>query len=586
MSDVCRPAQATRGRLMAGQVRLLYAQSPILLIGVLLLTVVTAAFLLKEGMSKEIVWSWTAANLLLTCGRVVLILLFRRRRSGDDGARSWAVAFMATAGLSGLLWGSLAIWALRSDEPGNVVYITTVLSAMASASLSSLSAWLPAYFAYLVGSLSLLITGLLTSDDPTLAWLGMLIGFLLLAHVFFAILTNRSIREGLALRDENADLLATAQHQKAIAVQANEAKSRFLASASHDLRQPLHALDLFLGALDSKISEENPRALLAKARQSSRALGDLLNALLDISRIDTGGVEVRLQEFPVATVLDELAMEFSASARDKGLVLEVISCSCYVRSDPVLLLRLLRNFVDNAVRYTIEGRILIGCRRTGACLRIEIHDTGPGIPPDASDEIFEEFHQLGNENRNRDQGLGLGLAIVHRLGQILGHPVGLRSRPGRGACFSVTVPRLVRTGPAHAARANRPGGEGELAGRFVLVIDDDEAVREAMNVLFRGWDCETLATRDLAQTIDEFEQQAYPPPDLIVCDYRLPGGSDGLAVIEHLRRRFGRTIPAILVTGDLAPEIAAGAGKVGCCLLTKPVDPDRLRLEALQAISG
>lgn len=571
-------------RLTAGQIDLLFEQSPILLAGVLFLLVVTTAFLWKTGLPQREILFWAGANGLLIVLRLGLIHAYRRRDDGEERVFAWGLAFVVTAGLSGLLWGSLAIWALRPDGPDSIVYITTVLSAMASASLSSLSCWLPAYFAYLFSSLSLLIVGLVTSGRPSLALLGLLIGVLVIAHVSFAVLANRSVREGLALRDENADLLAITRRQKELAVRANEDKTRFLAAASHDLRQPLHALDLFLGALEPLVEENRACELLAKARESSRALGELLNALLDISRLDSGLVVAEPRIIRVQTLLDEVFTEFEGPARERGLELRVHDCSCWIRSDPVLLMRMLRNLVGNAVRYTTQGRIVVGCRRRNGHLRIEVHDTGPGIPEAERERIFEEFHQIDNPGRDRRQGLGLGLAIVRRLARVLEHPVELISRPGRGSRFALSVP--VAWAVVSDRIADGPEDVDGLAGTRVLVIDDERAIRDGMAAVFQGWRCEPLLAADLDEARACLSRLAPAVPDLIVSDHRLSGSVDGLAVIDRLREEIGRSVPALLITGDVAPAIAEGASAAGCRLLIKPVDPRHLYREALAALRG
>src|SRR5262249_35495447 len=283
---------------------------------------------------------------------------------------------------------------------------------------------------------------------------------------------------------------------------ANLAKSRFLAAASHDLRQPLHALGLFVAQLRGRTRADERKWIVARIEATLSAMNELFNALLDVSKLDAGVLKLELADFPIARLLSQIETTFAEAAREKGLSLRVVASGAWVRSDFVLLQRIVFNLVSNAVRYTAKGRVVVGCRGRGDRLRIEVWDAGPGIPQDQRQHIFGEFYRLASSDRDQRGGLGLGLAIVDRLCRLLDHPVGWPSTVGKGSCFSVTVPR------AHpAAEIVRPPVSGRSRfdasnGKLIVVIDDDPLVLEAMAGLMRGWGC-SIVTGDTDGTVLE-----------------------------------------------------------------------------------
>ncbi|MFN9738372.1 MAG: PAS-domain containing protein [Pseudomonadota bacterium] len=361
-------------------------------------------------------------------------------------------------------------------------------------------------------------------------------------------------RESEAARDE--------------AERANRAKSRFLAAVSHDLLQPVNAAHLFTHALAQQLQHPQYRAAVADIDGALTSTETLLAGLLDISRLDAGGLAPRVDRFPVAEVLDPLAAEFGVLARGRGLLLRHRSCAAWVESDPQLLRRVLQNFLSNAVRYGERGRIVLGCRRVGAALRIEVWDAGPGIAESARAAIFEEFRRLARPGGS--EGLGLGLAIADRIARLLGHRVGLRSWPGRGSVFSIEVPRSAPV--ARTAAAAAPVVGAVPRGR-VLVVDNDPAVLRAMQALLSGWDLAVDVARDRAQAV---AAAIAAPPALLLLDSHLDGGASGLGVREALVAACGAR-PAIVLSADHGEPVRAAVAAAGLPLLMKPVRPLALR---------
>lgn len=376
------------------------------------------------------------------------------------------------------------------------------------------------------------------------------------------------------LQDSYANLERKVEERTRELEVANQAKSRFLAAASHDLRQPLHALGLFVAQLQRRMNAAERKQLIGRIDAALSAMNELFNALLDISKLDAGVLTPNVTSFPVAQLLKRVETTFAGAAREKGLSLRVIPNSAWVRSDLILLERIVLNLVSNALRYTNKGCVLIGCRLHGDRLRIEVWDTGIGVPHDQQKNIFGEFYRLGDPSGERRAGLGLGLAIVDRLGRLLDHPIRVASSVGKGSCFSVSVPRIAA--PAEAKEAPPVRALRTPSGKLVTVIDDDPLVLEGMGGLLRSWGYRVVtAENDNAALAGHIEHGA--KPDLIISDYRLLNGKTGIEVIARLRAHLGADVPAFLVSGDINPTLLREARVNGFHMLHKPVKPMVLR---------
>lgn len=355
--------------------------------------------------------------------------------------------------------------------------------------------------------------------------------------------------------------------------EANMAKSRFLAVASHDLRQPLHALNLFAAQLGSTTDRTERERLTRNIASSIDSMNRLFNELLDISRLDAGALTPRMTAFPVDDVLSRIETTFAAAAHEKGLHFRVVKSSAWVETDPILLDRILLNLVSNAVHYTSVGGVVVGCRRVRGRLRVDVFDTGAGIAQDQQRNIFGEFYRIQPEGQEVGEGLGLGLAIVDRLCTLLDHPLALTSTQGRGSRFSISLP--IAPAGAPALRREPPALAADaLRGRLIVVIDDDASVRESTMGLLTGWGCRVVIAESSAEAIGRIGGAA---PDLIISDLHLPGGRTGVEAIADLRREFGSAVPAFLITGDISVGQTGKIDPQGCPLLHKPVGPMALR---------
>jgi CheY-like chemotaxis protein len=379
--------------------------------------------------------------------------------------------------------------------------------------------------------------------------------------------------ESLELQFANLDLANDLLLQKEFAEAANVAKSRFLASASHDLRQPVHALGMFVGALRDRPLDEVSGRLVRQIQNSVGALDSLFGAILDISRLDAGVIESRPHAFAIHPLLERICRDEMPEIDRKGIELRLVPCSLFVQTDPVLLERVLRNLISNAVRYTDMGRVIIGCRR-GARLSIQVWDSGRGIPSDQQDLIFQEFYQIGNPERDRARGLGLGLAIVQRLTRILNIPIQMQSQVHLGSVFKLSVP-IAAEGSMALERSHALPSPAQVSC-FILVIDDEAAIQEGMKALLTGWGHSVVTAGSCAEML-EYATTFVTTPNLIISDYRLRDNEDGIAAIERLRTEFNSDIPAILITGDTAPDRIREAVISDCLLMHKPVSDSRLR---------
>jgi Na+/proline symporter/signal transduction histidine kinase/CheY-like chemotaxis protein len=361
---------------------------------------------------------------------------------------------------------------------------------------------------------------------------------------------------------------------KATADEANVSKTRFIAAASHDILQPLNAARLYVTSLIERRRSGEDADLVQNIDASLDAVEEIFGALLDISRLDTGVMKPEFSDFRIDELLQRLEVEFTPLAREKGLDLIFMPCSLGVRSDRRLLGRLLQNLVSNAIKYTPAGRVLVGCRRLGAHLRIDVFDTGIGIPDTKRQAVFKEFHRL-DEGARAARGVGLGLSIVERIGRVLDCEVVLQSTLGRGSRFSVVVPRAAAVvGKPAVLPAARPDA-GRLTGTIVLCIDNDRAILDGMDSLLGGWGCRVLKAADAAEALATMEASSAEPDGLLV-DYHLDG-SNGVAAIAELRRRLNRHVPAILITADRSAHVRDETRAAGVHLLSKPLKPASLR---------
>lgn len=376
--------------------------------------------------------------------------------------------------------------------------------------------------------------------------------------------------------DERTQMEARLREAKGEAEQANLSKTKFLAAVSHDLLQPLNAARLFTSALLEKDSLNGCAPLVRNVSNSLDDVESLLGTLVDISKLDAGVIKADIAPFAVSELLHNLAAEYHQIARSEGLRLDYLASSALVRSDVQLLARILRNFLSNAIRYTASGRILLGCRRRGNSLSIEVWDTGIGIAQDKLGEIFQEFKRGDNVQRKQDRGLGLGLAIVDKIARMLGHRIRVASQQGRGSMFAVEVPLTRRAPRARLEQASAAPLLERVSGARVWVLDNDAAICAGMRTLLEGWGCQVitaLSEEDLARQVDNYHAEA----DLLIADYHLDDERNGVDAVAQINARRSAALPALMITANYSNELKQQMRELGHSLLHKPVRPMKLK---------
>jgi len=566
-----RPGLSDRER--AELIRGLYRNVPVGVCGALLGVAILVFVLIRIAPERlPEVSTWAGLTLAVAAWQVIVAAWYARRPRPDAEWRVWARRYTLASFAEGIRWGIGSLWLAEPGRVDQQVWVCMVVACAASSSVSSLGSYIPAFYALLFPAMTPFIVWAAFQQDP-LYWALGLMAFALLASV--AVLGYRQslfLADALRLRFENLDLADGLRVQKDRAEQANLAKTQFLAAASHDLRQPIHALGMFVGALSrTRLDAEGVR-LTGQVAETVEAMSGLFDSLLGISQLDAGVVQPAPQVFAIQPMLDRICREQAPVLEGRPVGLRLITTSTVVETDPVLMERMLRNIIANAVRYTERGRIVVGCRRSGARVRVIIADSGPGIAAAHQEQVFQEYYQLSNPERDRAKGLGLGLAITRRLAVLLDCPLSLRSAEGRGSRFEISIPLARAEAPGSAAAVPvEPAPHGGL----VFIIDDEAAIQESTAGLLRGWGYEVVAAGSAAELI----ALAGPGrrPDLLICDWRLRDGVTGQTAAEAVRAAYGVEAPVLLITGDTAPGRLRDAHRTGMLLLHKPVPPGKLR---------
>lgn len=576
------PLRLDEDRILVEQLRLLLSN-----IASAAVTTVVLSALLVWALSNETnavaLRTWAVALV-----SVKMLATFHARSYLASGispqqARPLVWKLIAFNVVDGIIWSSLAWVTLDNVTMAGSVLVLATLAAMVGSAMSRLSAVFPIFIIFIVTMMICTSSKIILLGDPAYEALGMAAVIYLISLMLMARNGSREIRAAIELRFENIELVKQlrvetelAEAAKRQAEQANASKSKFLAAASHDLRQPLHAMTLFVAAMEDNARYPETKKMVGNIQRCTTALEALLQTLLDISKIDAGVIEPQPDNFRIAPTIEHLQVEFAPQAKAAGLTFAVQCEDVVVRSDPALVERILRNLITNAIRYTPSGRIDIRCHADGDGVLMEVVDTGVGIPLDQQERVFDEFVQLGNPERDRTKGLGLGLAIVRRLAGLLAVPLTLDSTPGKGSTFALRLPKGdPRLAAERTSIAEAP--PNPLTDTIVAVIDDESDVREGMRALLAGWGCRVVAGEDAASVIAHADTIDIVP-EIVLADYRLRDNTTGVQAIDALRAHFQRDIPAAIVTGDTAPERLAEAQASGHVLLHKPLRPAKLRV--------
>jgi signal transduction histidine kinase/CheY-like chemotaxis protein len=565
-------------RLRDAQIDALFRSVSVGVVSAACAAVVLGTTLVRLGyLSWPIGLIWSVAVVACALGHLELR---RRYRDASPEARrdpQWAHRFAGICLAEGAFWGWISIATIASSPFGVEMLIMVVVLAMAAGAIPTFGAYQPAFFGLFLPTTIPFLCWNLWAGDTLHEATALLMLIYVLGMGAVGAVYNGNFKTLVLLRIEKEELAEKLRQQKELAEQANHEKSQFLASASHDLRQPVHALGLFVGALRGVGMPDEGLRLVDQLDASLVGLDNLFRALLDISRLDAGVVDVRRQAFPVQPLLHRVVQDYAPLAAQKRVTLVLHPTDLTADTDPVLVERILRNLVENAVRYTDHGRVVIGCRRGARALQLQVWDTGRGIPDHEMNSVFREFYQIREPGDELRGGLGLGLAIVRRLTAALDCPLTVCSRPGHGSCFSLALPRapsLPLSLPAERSAPAMP--PGVLRRGFIVIIDDDEAIRSAMVSLLTNWGHRVLAGSSGQAVIGPLASSPQRP-DLIISDYRLSHQETGIEVIRRLRAEYNADIPAMLITGETRPEQLQEAHRSGFLVLHKPVPNSQLR---------
>jgi len=571
------------------QIKALYKQiTPSLL--VVAISVYTLSFIVLWPVYDKITLTiWYISGAIITVLRRESAKSFLKQTITIDDYASWSRRAIIWAFLSGISWGFIYVFFASPDHFFRLLILLGVFSALITLSAANFGMYFPVYFAFSLPS-TLLFFGKIVYIGGELFYIaGALVVAFFIEMTSIALTTQKAFNRSSELHFFNNKLMREMVMQKETAESSVHAKNQFLAAASHDLRQPLHAQGLFIDAIQDQNLSPEAGEIVTKIQLSTEALNSLLNSLLDISRLDADSVEYTPQHMPLSPMLKSIIQEYSERANSNGskIILNAPS-NLSVYCDEALLYRLVRNLIDNAVKFTENGTITVSAKMTYKKVIVTISDTGKGIPDDQQDNVFTEFTQLDNPERDRQKGLGLGLAIVKRLSQLMDIPVSMESSLGEGTSFTLSIPSSITSSIEIQKKLKQTDGEQGVTESFeehvILVIDDEVEILEGMQHLVEAWQAKIVAATDTERAIDKLTHRELTPT-LILADFRLRDNQNGIDAISAIREKFGDDINAILVTGDTSPDRLQLASSANLTVLHKPVSPQLLRKTVSQIIS-
>lgn len=550
----------------------------------LLLLVAVFAYFNWQTNPAAIVWLWLLPNCVLMLVRWYwLYPKIDQAKVTTENVGKYHLLYSVNVGIASVFWGMALPVFFVPEQPllllvfifTYFIFLVSATMALTASRLTFLVFWFPLFI-----SLSAVFLFYQNGVYASFAW-----GFVFfnVFMLYLARVSNIEVNQLIRLQLEQQAMADSLEEKKRIAEKSMEDKNRFLAAASHDLRQPLHSTGLLLSALENHISGDTAKKLLKGVSTSMEALGNSFRSLLDVSKLDAGVVEVSLENISLTELLKNLETEFEARVREKDLSINVSAQELYVFTDQTLLLRVLRNLLSNAVKFTNQGGIeLAACRTDSGLIEVAIKDSGVGIPNDELDNIFSEYYQLGNPERDRNRGFGLGLAISKRLCDLLSIPIAVESKSGQGSVFKIAL----KEGAMSEVKVVKPDVLiDKLEGLTILVIDDDMSILDSMQSLLSEWGCRAICGESQEDAINKLREQN-TEPDFIVADYRLRNNLTGTDACLAIEREIGKAIPSIIVTGDTSPSRLKEVVETGYEILHKPVDVNEFKKAMIRLMSS
>lgn len=555
------------------QTKALYKQLPAVMAGTFGVYALTTTAL-WSSQDHRLLLSWHAAALLVLVLRWRSVRDYFRTRPAPQKMRPWLDRVVFWAAWTGLVWGVVPLLFVRQEDPMTALILAFVFPGYLAASASSLALSNRVFLAFSVPMAGLFLLACVLQGGTLLYLVGLMIFVFMCIMVIFARNAEAMFRERAAFQYENQSLVQQLTQQKETAENAVRAKNQFLAAASHDLRQPLHASGMFIDALSHLKLGDEAQQILDKLSLSTGSLNSLLHELLDISRLDAKVVEYLPKSFDLNDFLQRIFDEYAQGHAHPEIELRLSMVpNMFAFSDPMLLERVVRNVIENALKFTERGEICIAAAAVDDGISLSISDTGIGIPESEHDHVFQEFTQLNNSERDRQRGLGLGLTIVRQLCALMDIDLRLESAVNKGTTITLVLQRTAEVIDAEREETGTP----MLSGRVVLVIDDERDIRDGMVRVLGQAGARVVAAQSVSAAIDALHQ-AELVPECIVADFRLRDDLNGVQAVAQIRDEFNLTIPAVLVTGDTSPESLLFAQAGGLSVQHKPVSPADLRL--------
>ena len=572
---------ANRDRIKRDKILLLVKNIPSILISSIL-GCLPIAVVSWDTVAHSVVLAWVLVLYLITAARAWHYRQAHLKTASFDEIFRYGKENLIFVSLAGMVWGTAGVLFFDGQMVAGYAFLILTLVGIISGSMNALSSVPPAYAIFAALALAPTIILMALQNTGFFYLMGAAALFYLLMTLLFSRNLNAAIEQSLTLKYENLSLVESLKKQTVVAEKANLDKSTFLASASHDLRQPLHAVNLFTEVLENSGIDGEQKKVLKRIRHGLDTMGELFDTLLDISRIDANTIPINKTNVPLQGLVRNLVDQFQLDISEPDVRLSSSKCDYVVFTDTTILQRILHNLLSNAVRYTQQGEIEVDCSRVDdETIIIHVRDTGVGIDPVDSVKIFEEFVQLNNPERDRSKGLGLGLAIVRRLGELLDHPVSMTSELGSGSQFSIELP----LGTEQAITVNATGLELEirshLEGITVLVVDNELEIIDAMRMTLESWGCKVIVSNSTAEALQLVAGDSRV--DFIISDYRMPSDLNGVEFILAVRAQHGE-IPGLLISGDTSKEILDAVSDHGLILLYKPIKSVQLNMAMMQLL--
>lgn len=570
----CDENNAIADNVFITQVEQMYKQIPIVIAGPIFGAFITAA-LLSEYISFQNIVIWLS---LVVCSYAFFIipwLKYKQHGVTQENAQRLAKTFTAYGWVAALSWGSVSFFLFSYDSMQAQILLTMSAIVGVSAITVSTIIYKPLFYTIIAMLVPLILRFIYVGDENHYIIALACAGYSVMLFLLHASL-NKSMLQSLRLQFVNERLASDLNIQKIRADKANADKSKFLAAVSHDLRQPLHAHSLFFGELQNRLQGQTGyRELTTKLETSLESMGELFNALLELSKLEAGAINPDIQSFYLKDLILPIEQEYIVKSKNRGLDFRAVKSSCVIRSDKILLSRIIRNLLENALIHSSKGKVLLGCRRKGNMLSIQILDNGEGISVDDQKYIFDEYYQVGKKGKNKSIGFGLGLSVVKQQCELLNHAINLSSTPGKGTTFSIEVPISSEEFVQQEKTSLEGIGSDDLQDVNIAVIDDDALIRDAIKGVLSLWGCHVIT----GASANEIQQQLTDNimPDIILSDYHLGDDNTGFEAIEQLRNVAGNNISAAIITGDTSTIDAKVLKDKNYLLLQKPVNTAKLR---------